>query len=83
MFSLLVRSKKLQYTCMGPLPLYKTLLNGCGSGGVWTEVGIQTHPFPLWQRHCERFAADPDITLYAEMYDLAKSVWNRNISKPH
>ena len=48
-FSLLVSSKKLQYTCMGPpSPIYKTLLNGFAqiSGGVWTEVGGPDPPIP-------------------------------------
>ena len=47
-FSLLVSSKKLQYTCMGhpPPPIYKTLFNGFAqiSGGVWTEVGGGSGP---------------------------------------
>ena len=48
-FSLLVSSKKLQYTCLGPPPpIYKTLLNGFAqiSGGVWTEVGGPDSPIP-------------------------------------
>ena len=47
-YSLLMSSKKLQYTSMGHPPIYKTLLNGFAqiSGGVWTKVGVRTVPIP-------------------------------------
>ena len=58
-FSLLMSSKKLQYTYMGPPPppIYKTLLNGFAqiSGGSEQKWGVRTHPFPPWRRHwCTR-----------------------------